>query len=114
MSEESRVPKRIIPKLDPRNVVVLANADALIDDALAVIEKEILKFKNKVNVGKSLDLAEARVLQGYIKSLVELSKESRERAKDEELGKMSEEQLLTELQTLLNNKQLPATKWPRR
>lgn len=68
----------------------------LLTDALSVYQTEIIKFKNKVNSGKHLDLSEARVLQGYVKSLVEAAREMRERDNEEtEAGsKMTDEELL--------------------
>lgn len=67
------------PQAAQSQVSLVPSAPVLIEDALSVIATEIVKFKAKVHTGKSLDLAEARVLNGYIRSLVELCKEQRER-----------------------------------
>jgi len=75
-------------------ISTIASTEGLISDAIIVIASEIGKFRTKTANGRSLDLAEARVLQGYIKSLIELSRENREREKDEDLSKLSTEQLL--------------------
>jgi hypothetical protein len=67
----------------------------LLTDALSVYQTEIIKFKNKVNSGRGLDLSEARVLQGYVKSLVDAAREMRERDNDDSgESKMSDEELL--------------------
>lgn len=92
--------KRIIPAQP--GVIIVPSAENLLTEALGLIQTEILQFRHKVNGGKPLQLNEARVLQGYIKSLVELSKEARERAKSEDLSKMSTEELIDLLQTLIS------------
>ena len=76
------------------NPIVWPSVDNLMADALTVVQTEILKFKTKVTSGRSLDSREAKTLQGYIKSLVELSREDRERMKDEDLSKLSTEELV--------------------
>lgn len=88
--------------------LIFPSVDGMIADALDVIQQEISRYKTKVVQGRSLDSREAKVLQGYIKSLVDLSREDRERTKEEDLSKLSTEELLQ----LLNNqqKQLKAPK----
>lgn len=76
------------------------SVDSMMADALGVIQLEITKFKTKVAQGRSLDSREAKTLQGYIKSLVELSREDRERLKEQDLSALSTEELLA----LLGNK----------
>jgi hypothetical protein len=71
--------------------------------ALQTIEVEINKFKTKVMRGSSLDSREAKTLQGYVKSLIELSREDRERLKHEDLSNLSTEELLS----LLGSKAAP-------
>lgn len=66
----------------------------LIRDALSVVNEEIIRFKHKSKEGKALALQEARVLQGYIKALVDLSKERRELADEADLANMSDTELL--------------------
>jgi len=76
------------------NPIVMPSVDQMVADALSVVQKEIQKFQSKVLQGRGLDITEARILQGYIKSLVDLSKEDRERVKDLDLSNMSTEELL--------------------
>lgn len=92
-------PRRIIPKQS--HVVEVPQADLLIADALRIIQNEMVQFATKSRNGKSLSLSEARVLQGYIKSLTDLSKESRERAKQDDLSNMTDEELVSAMQSLL-------------
>lgn len=82
------------------NPILWPSVDSIMADALGVVQTEIIKFKTKVAQGRSLDSKEAKTLQGYIKSLVELSREDRERLKEEDLSKLSTEELLQ----LLSNK----------
>jgi hypothetical protein len=66
----------------------------MLEDALSTVRDEILRYKTKVARGQPLNAMEAKVMQGYIKSLVELSKEDRERQKDADLSDLSTEDLL--------------------
>lgn len=81
-------------------LIVPADVNTLLEDALSVIATEIVKFKAKANKGQSLELSEARVLQGYIKALVELSKEARERQDEADLVNMSDEELMSYFEAL--------------
>jgi predicted secreted Zn-dependent protease len=66
----------------------------MINDALDTVQTEITRYKTKVSRGVALNPTEAKIMQGYIKSLVELSKEDRERARDADLSELSTEELL--------------------
>ena len=85
-----------------KNPIIFPSVDAMMADALQVVQLEITKFKTKVSQGRSLDSREAKTLQGYIKSLVDLSKEDRERLKEQDLSNLSTEELLA-----LLGKQVP-------
>lgn len=89
--------KKIVEQSNP---LLWPSVDSMMSDALQVIQLEITKYKTKVAQGRSLDSREAKTLQGYIKSLVELSREDRERLKDQDLSALSTEELLA----LLGNK----------
>lgn len=92
MSNDNAPKKRYIVEA---RVETAPELRTLLTDALSVYQTEIIKFKNKVNSGRSLDLSEARVLQGYVKSLVDAAREIREREENEAPEeKMSDEQLL--------------------
>ncbi len=94
-------------KVQPSAITLQVDAPTLIQDALSVIATEIVKFKSKTSTGQSLDLAEARVLQGYIKALVELSKETREREADMDLANMSDAEILGLIQALQSRTKSP-------
>lgn len=90
-----------VRRIITNQIMVVPEADKLIDDAMRIIQNELVKFAKMSKETKTLSLAEARVLQGYVKSLTELSKESRERAKADDPSQMSDEQLVEAMQTLL-------------
>jgi hypothetical protein len=85
--------------------ILVPSVEGMISDALDTIQTEIARYKAKVERGIPLNPIEAKVMQGYIKSLVELSKEERERAKEADLSDLTLEQLV-EL-TSKQQKQLP-------
>src|SRR5690242_2484931 len=97
----SNVTRRIIPVNQIREI---PEPDTLIADILNIFQKEITQFANKsrngILAGKNLSPEDARVLQGYAKQLVELSKEARERQKAEDLSKMTDAELLAAMDTL--------------
>lgn len=110
MSDQARLPKRIIlsdkPQVNRANITALANVDALLDDALGILEGELIALKVKSRNGERLKLAESRVLIGYVKSLVELSKEQRERDAQQNFGDMTDEQLLEHFKAKIEQKKL--------
>ena len=69
-------------------------------DALLIISQEIVNYRNQIAKGKGLDPKQARVLQGYIQSLVSLSKEAREHTDDQDLANMSDEELINLVETI--------------
>ena len=82
---------------DSRNPLILPSVEGMINDALDTVQTEILRYKTKVARGQSLNPTEAKIMQGYIKSLVDLSKEDRERAREADLSELSTEDLLQHL-----------------
>jgi hypothetical protein len=89
--------------------LVQPSVQGLLDDALSVIGSEIVRLKLKataVNDSKpqGLNASEARMIQGYVKSLVELSRESRERTDDMDLANMSDEELLALVESIQEKK----------
>ena len=99
-----RLIKSPVPQED--KVVVLPALQNMMDDALQTLSAEIVRFRNKsVRERTALTPNEARVLQGYIKSLVDLSKESREREDDNDLSKLSDDELLALVEGLRAKKE---------
>ncbi len=96
--DHKKLPKVIIPQNDrPRSNVVSGpldnNPDTIISTAMQTVAMEVTKLNVKVTRGISLDQKEARILQGYIKSMVELSRELRERDRADDLSKLSTAEL---------------------
>ena len=97
---EGRKPRRTIvpPKPNPAHIsseaMIIPHLDSLLNDSLVIIGTELSRYRAKTARGASLELKEARALQGYMDTLVKLSKESREQAKYEDFANMSDEELL--------------------
>lgn len=83
MSNKAKTPDLIFPSVDH-----------MISDALDILQLEITKYKTRVQQGRSLNSQEAKILQGYMKSLVDLSREDRERTKEEDLADLTTEELV--------------------
>lgn len=79
--------------------------DKMTDDALKILSQELTRFKVKSLKNLGLDEKEARILQGYIRSLMEIRREEREAEKTEAaldaFKNMTNEQLLEEAAKLL-------------
>lgn len=104
-------PSLTAPQLDKANVLVMAPVDGMLEQALSILQSELVRFQMKTKqLNKSLTLAEARVLTGYIKALVELSKESREREKQAKFDDMGTLELLRHLMGSLPPDELAAFK----
>lgn len=92
--------KIIVPQSSRPNLVSVTRVNSvssMLDGALSVLGEQLDKIALKSR-SSTFTEKEARVLQGYIKSLVELSKEEREREKadklNEELANMTDAELL--------------------
>jgi hypothetical protein len=79
------------------NVSKVSDVTKMLDGALNTLAEQLDKLALRSRAS-TFNEKEARVLQGYIKSLVELSKEEREREKADTLGaelsKLSDAELL--------------------
>jgi hypothetical protein len=90
------IPKGI--KRTPTIVVREHSATVVINDALSIINDQVQRLRVKSSSGFSLEAEEVKNLRSYVQSLVELSREDRERERhdgiDEFLEKLTEEDLL--------------------
>lgn len=70
----------------------------LIEDTLNIIQTEILKYKQRANssITGTLSPTDAKTVQGYAKTLVDMAKEARTRSAeaDAELSNLSDDELL--------------------
>jgi len=87
--------RKIIPiRKDQLDVTIIPSKEALMSEALSIIGNDLAKYNAKTKRGVTLDMKEARIVQGYIDSLTKLSKEDRESARAEDLSNLSNEELL--------------------
>ncbi len=103
-------PKRSILPIKPNGIVLsVPVVEGILGDALRVVEIEITRLHHKLRENRPLTSEEARILQGHIRCLVELSKESRERGKREadDLAGMDDNQLADLMLTILLTKLSP-------
>ena len=104
MSDINNKARRIIPNqsrtVPSTSTIIKPSVENIIQDAVDIVTNEIMKMKVKSLQGSSLNLNEARVLQGYIKSLVDLSKEMRDSRDSEDLANLSDSELLKLIEQL--------------
>lgn len=88
-------------------VITVAPIDRLLADAMNIIGAELAVYRAKTNMGKALDLREAKAVQGYVDTLVKLSKEAREQVRSQDLAALTNEELLQLATELVNKKGTP-------
>lgn len=98
-------PKR---KIIPQATVVRATAEQpdparMLNDALAIMAAQIERIRVKA-ASTTLDEREARTLLGYVKGLVDIAKEEREREKSDKVSKEISELSTEELVKLAQEK----------
>ena len=101
-------PKRIIlpPKKRPVSLEtssVIPATELLLHDAKAIIGAELAHYRSKAVRGVTLDPKEARIVQGYLESLVKIQREEREIAEAQDLSSMSDVELLRLAKRVLEN-----------
>jgi hypothetical protein len=110
MSKEK--PKRILlpPKkrsIDLVHSTIVPATELLLHDAKAIIGAELAHYRSKAVRGVTLDPKEARIVQGYLESLVKIQREEREIADTQDLSTLSDMELLRLAKKVLeaNNKE---------
>ena len=110
MSEEKH--KRIILPPKKRSVTlesssIIPATELLLHDAKAIIGAELAHYRSKAVRGVTLDPKEARIVQGYLESLVKIQREEREIAETQDLSALSDTELMHLAKRVLenNNKQ---------
>jgi hypothetical protein len=91
-TRRERPKRRIVPS--SVKVSKAPQLNTLINDALSIIGSQLSQYRIKADKGLTLDLKEARAIQGYMDSLVKMSKEAREAQKPEHLEHLSDEELM--------------------
>ena len=104
--------KRIILPRKKRTVTletssVIPATELLLHDAKAIIGAELAHYRSKAVRGVTLDPKEARIVQGYLESLVKIQREEREIAETQDLSALSDVELMHLAKRVLenNNKQ---------
>ena len=92
-------PKRIILPPKKRTVTldissIIPATELLLHDAKAIIGAELAHYRSKAVRGITLDPKEARIVQGYLESLVKIQREEREIAGTQDLSTLSDVELL--------------------
>jgi hypothetical protein len=110
MSDEK--PKRILLPPKKRSVTletssIIPATELLLHDAKAIIGAELAHYRSKAVRGVTLDPKEARIVQGYLESLVKIQREEREIAETQDLSSLSDTELMHLAKRVLenNNKQ---------
>jgi formate dehydrogenase maturation protein FdhE len=93
------MPKRPIASQVVRSMKPIPSVAGMLSDALSIMSQQIDRLKVKSgHQQQALDERESRILQGYVKSLIDIAKEDREREKTDKsikaLENMSTEELL--------------------
>lgn len=99
--EDNKAPKpqrRIVlperkTRVDLQMSVEDVSVDTTLNDLMQTISMEAAKYRTKVARGQSLELKEARIVQGFVKALVDIKREMREQARAADLADLSEEEL---------------------
>jgi hypothetical protein len=102
MNDNSEGKKRILITKKP-NISRVSDVSTMLDAALQTLAEQLDKLALKSRIA-TFEEKEARILQGYIKSLVDLSKEERERDKSDQLSdlkNLTDEELLELAKTSL-------------
>ena len=73
---------------------IIPATELLLHDAKAIIGAELAHYRSKAVRGVTLDPKEARIVQGYLESLVKIQREEREMASSQDLSTLSDVELL--------------------
>ena len=112
MTQDKTEPKRIILPPKKRRVSletssIIPATELLLHDAKAIVGAELAHYRSKAVRGVTLDPKEARIVQGYLESLVKIQREEREIAETQDLSTLSATELLhlaTRVLEVNNNK----------
>ena len=99
MTHDKTEPRRIILPPKKRKVSletssIIPATELLLHDAKAIIGAELAHYRSKAVRGVTLDPKEARIVQGYLESLVKIQREEREVSETQDLSNLSDTELL--------------------
>ena len=108
MTQDKTEPRRILLPPKKKKVTletssIIPATELLLHDAKAIIGAELAHYRSKAVRGVTLDPKEARIVQGYLESLVKIQREEREIADAQDLSAMSDVELLRLAKRVLEN-----------
>jgi hypothetical protein len=108
MTQDKTEPKRIILPPKKRRVSlesssIIPATELLLHDAKAIIGAELAHYRSKAVRGVTLDPKEARIVQGYLESLVKIQREEREMSEAQDLSTLSDSELMRLAKRVLEN-----------
>ena len=108
MTQDKTEPRRIILPSKKKKVTletssIIPATELLLHDAKAIIGAELAHYRSKAVRGVPLDPKEARIVQGYLESLVKIQREEREIADAQDLSNLSDSELMHLAKRVLSN-----------
>ena len=108
MTQDKTESKRIILPPKKRRVSlesssIIPATELLLHDAKAIIGAELAHYRSKAVRGVTLDPKEARIVQGYLESLVKIQREEREMSEAQDLSTLSDSELMRLAKRVLEN-----------
>ena len=108
MTQDKTEPRRIILPSKKKKVTletssIIPATELLLHDAKAIIGAELAHYRSKAVRGVTLDPKEARIVQGYLESLVKIKREEREIADAQDLSNLSDSELMHLAKRVLSN-----------
>ena len=108
MTQDKTEPRRIILPSKKKKVTletssIIPATELLLHDAKAIIGAELAHYRSKAVRGVTLDPKEARIVQGYLESLVKIQREEREIAEAQDLSALSDSELMHLAKRVLSN-----------
>ena len=108
MTQDKPEPRRIILPSKKKKVTletssIIPATELLLHDAKAIIGAELAHYRSKAVRGVTLDPKEARIVQGYLESLVKIQREEREISEAQDLSALSDSELMHLAKRVLSN-----------
>ena len=108
MTQDKTEPRRILLPPKKKKVTletssIIPATELLLHDAKAIIGAELAHYRSKAVRGVTLDPKEARIVQGYLESLVKIQREEREMSEAQDLSALSDSELMRLAKRVLDN-----------
>jgi hypothetical protein len=108
MTQDKTEPRKILLPPKKKKVTletssIIPATELLLHDAKAIIGAELAHYRSKAVRGVTLDPKEARIVQGYLESLVKIQREEREISEAQDLSALSDSELMRLAKRVLDN-----------